>query len=311
MKKIFIFLICLTSLYKSKGQTVFAPPNAVWHYEYTKDLDPPGLNYTRQEVEKDTVYEGVLCSKVIGKRISINAKSNGYDTLILAPQYLYTSGDTVFYYNKDFTHFYPLYIFNVKVGDTVTYHVPYIKTGVTDTTFKAIVDAIDEITIDGKKLRRIKHQPYFSSRYDLAILVERLGAFGQSIIGYQESPRHPDAAYVRCYKDNDIDTNNLAPWGFDCDEMQPLGISDVNISEKANVYPNPANDIISFELPENFVRNITYDIFNNIGIKIDKKFSSSVSGKNLTINISELPLGFYFICVKAESKNIVGKFIKK
>lgn len=64
---------------------------------------------------------------------------------------------------------------------------------------------------------------------------------------------------------------------------------------KIHVFPNPANDALNVELPENW-KNPNLEIFNVLGAKV-------LESKNLRLNIAELPGGIYYLKVSAAKAN--------
>ena len=88
-------------------------------------------------------------------------------------------------------------------------------------------------------------------------------------------------------------------------EIQTQSVQ-VDLSAKSiNAYPNPANEFFNidalFRIDEVIIRNY-------LGQIIIKKevFDSSVK-----INVSALPMGFYFVELKSEQKSFIQKFIKQ
>ena len=76
--------------------------------------------------------------------------------------------------------------------------------------------------------------------------------------------------------------------------------------------PNPATDYLKIELIDNSIEFATLEINNSQGIKV---MSTSITGKEKTIDISKLQKGVYYISifgnVKGQSKITTERFIKE
>jgi hypothetical protein len=82
------------------------------------------------------------------------------------------------------------------------------------------------------------------------------------------------------------------------------GISDYSVAENVKVYPNPASDIITFDLPTN--DNYQYQITDITGKIVH---TGQLINQN-TINISNLTHGFYLIYLQHEDRILTGKVMK-
>ena len=80
------------------------------------------------------------------------------------------------------------------------------------------------------------------------------------------------------------------------------GINEIG-ALKANVYPNPASDVLNISASEELV---SYKVFNVLGKKV-------LAGKlNSSVNVSDLSKGFYFVKTKGASGQLyTAKFIVK
>ncbi|MDI9358977.1 MAG: T9SS type A sorting domain-containing protein [Phycisphaerales bacterium] len=294
-KSILILFYSFILAINLNAQTVFAPPNSVWYSEYHKDFGDGSSNYLKYETLKDTTYYGKLCSKVITRNIKVSFSGTIIDTNAEKPIYTYVSGDTVFYYNDNFSRFYPLYIFNVKVGDTVTYHVPYIPLPKTDTTFSIVVDSIKNITINGINSRIIWSKKTPVSVFTLGILIERLGVInGSSFIGHSYT-LIPTASSggLRCYRDAMIDTN-LNKFKLDCEVLKPTSISTIpTYLEEVKISPNPTQGKVIIEIPKFLREKVNYSVFNEIGQKIT--IEALDQGDIIKFDLTDFPKGLYYL----------------
>lgn len=76
---------------------------------------------------------------------------------------------------------------------------------------------------------------------------------------------------------------------------------------RLNIYPNPVNDLLMFQLPANTpIHQYNYRILNSIGSVID----NSTSYEQNSINIEHLSPGFYQLIIEVGKVIYKGKFVK-
>lgn len=86
-----------------------------------------------------------------------------------------------------------------------------------------------------------------------------------------------------------------------------LSISDFSdFKSKFKIYPNPVQDHLNISLENNGTIS-GYEIYDITGKKVMFKLKTD---KNI-IDTSDLPNGFYFLKVKTDTMNLIGKFIKE
>ncbi len=78
-----------------------------------------------------------------------------------------------------------------------------------------------------------------------------------------------------------------------------------NFAEKLSVYPNPASDIINVNLPDGIDRVTVMEISGKV--IIDNTYDS----ENVSINISKLSAGMYFVKVIKDDQYAIIKFVKE
>ena len=81
------------------------------------------------------------------------------------------------------------------------------------------------------------------------------------------------------------------------------GIQEVSSKAELKIFPNPTSTTIALSLPPN--QNAMLSIFNLLGEKVKEE---KVSGDDVTIDVSELPAGLYFVKSKEQ---LIGKFVKE
>jgi hypothetical protein len=88
-----------------------------------------------------------------------------------------------------------------------------------------------------------------------------------------------------------------------------LGNKEFETSNDIYLYPNPTKGILSISIPSNFGLPNSYTIANTLGQIILQKEVSAAS--DLTINISTLSNGIYFITLAKENEKKTMQFIKE
>ena len=88
-----------------------------------------------------------------------------------------------------------------------------------------------------------------------------------------------------------------------------LNAPDVVAVNNLVVYPNPATEFLNVEVPTaSFIEE--YSIFNSLGQRIRQE-TVAQNLSNLTINVSELARGNYFLQLKSDGLNQTKRFIKR
>jgi len=105
--------------------------------------------------------------------------------------------------------------------------------------------------------------------------------------------------YLTYYKKGSIECGT-----YDSTAMSIM--ESVNPNDRIVIYPNPASTEIHIKV--RFSKSNRISIFNTTGNMI---LSSAVYKNNVTIDISLIPDGLYFILVENDSRNYYSKFIKQ
>ena len=90
--------------------------------------------------------------------------------------------------------------------------------------------------------------------------------------------------------------------GFNCNVT---GIEQLSAQTKLNIFPNPAGNILNFELP-NQINDARLFIYNQLGEEVLS--INKINGKN--INISQLAEGHYFVKIFSGNTYMTGSFVK-
>jgi len=232
MKKIIpIFFLAMLFATQSFAQE-WAPVGAKWVYDVSPGM-PPYL--TVIESVGDTVILDKPCRKLVTTMIYENMDPDGrfyWDSGVISIDFVYSSPDTLFHYDKCKHSFYPLYIMNLKAGDTVL-----VRKGTENcyddqyfcSRFEYVVDSVSTLTLDGREHRVIYNSPVEGSEWmfhhpwnaENYAIIEGIGSLkyfwgvGQGLImeGMVQN--------LRCYTDDHIQYK-ADHWTKDCDYLRPL-----------------------------------------------------------------------------------------
>lgn len=98
--------------------------------------------------------------------------------------------------------------------------------------------------------------------------------------------------------DNTTFSNRI--WGTES------GTNDINIKKILRIWPDPADDLINIELPENFPGIYNLRIADVTGKIVLEK---GVNGKPLTLDVSGMKNGLFIMIITAENSIVTSKFI--
>jgi uncharacterized repeat protein (TIGR01451 family) len=89
---------------------------------------------------------------------------------------------------------------------------------------------------------------------------------------------------------------------------QPNGINEINANESFFIYPNPANDLLTIEMPHfnNIETNMSVYSLNSQVVK-----TMTIRNKKSTLNVKDLAPGLYFIQLNNGSNSYKMKFVKE
>lgn len=266
----------------------WAPVGAEWYYMKYHPYEP-GNSYAKIEVEKDTLYHGQLCSKLIGDFQT----SWGTD-----PKYTYESNDTVYFYHEKLEEFLMLFDIGASPGDT--WQINYDSSAPPpEDTIEIIVDSVGQKVIDGETLRVV----YITQTNVQEIgygyygpIIERVGAPLMLTNYFNYDPSGP----VRCYSDGVID--------YHPDPSTPCDYSNVGLKEeeqsKLNVYPNPVSSLLN--IVTDLDSDLNFVIYDYVGKKV-------LEGKTLNgqIDVSSLNEGSYILKIgEGDEGYNMRKFVK-
>ncbi|HEC43980.1 MAG TPA: T9SS type A sorting domain-containing protein [Bacteroides sp.] len=185
----------------SLSQT-FAPAGSQWYYDegfaFSGDI-----NYLKFQSEKDTLFMGRNCQMLVKeKKLLCNNRPS--------IEFLYTSDDTVYFYDEDFNAFQVLYIFSAKKDDYWSIRIldeeNRIDTLVikVDSTYRSNINGFDLRTLDVTYEK--KAEGHYSYAYHSKI-IERIGDVSYMFNWYPWNSIACDMNFtsgLRCYQDEDI-----------------------------------------------------------------------------------------------------------
>lgn len=313
MKRLISIAALLIFSFSTNAQLNFAPIGAQW---FTKNGWSEVWNggYTYCMVEKDTIYNGIVCRKVM--RLALEQdEQNSVDTQTMTPLYVYTTPDTIFYYNTLFDEFVPLYIFNVSPGMTLSYHMPFVMIAMPpDSMFQIHINSVGEEIIDGVTLRKINGTVVNWAGMDPGYTyIEQLGLLDKQLIP-QEEDMHAsyNHARLRCYQDTMINYHRYLD--MPCDTIPGYtGISELAQQHKnVSVYPNPVQeDWLQVQLHADPGKIMQVQVYSITGACLTTRLNSDYA-QRMRLNVGDLPPGIYQLKVSRDGQVIgSGRFVKQ
>ena len=193
-----------------------------------------------------------------------------------------------------------LYDFNLTAGDTIHTMPSYVDTN--------IVQSVDSILI-GSDYRKIYY--YNSSSYGpdtcTHFLIEGIGS-GAGLFSELCGSCFEHGYRLECFKqDNQIlyYPNNIFcqnDTGTVCNFT--VSVSEVKSEKYIVISPNPATTQLAISSRQGTIKEI--EIYDVLGEKVHLE-QLSISNYQLTVNVSELHSGIYFVILRGEKSSAAGK----
>lgn len=285
MKNIFTLFLVFISSFVLIAQD-FAPIGAEWYFAYESPFSfVETVSYRKFIATKDTSFMSKPC-RLINSNILV-----------------YSSNDTVYFYDNMFNEFQVLYVFNAQVNDF--WHIKVMDETNDIDTVVVTVDSLSTMSINGFSLKVMnvtyskiaEHQEFPHS----SKIVEKIGDLHQFFNWRSETDNFvSDVGYftgIRCYEDLIIGyyqkNSSIA-----CDYIYFTDINDQQEKEGFTIFPNPVKNTL-------FINNISYktyrySILNQNGVTVLSQQSDSQS-----FNVSNLPKGVYTLLIEEMSKKIL------
>ena len=301
MKWILSFLL-FVFVNASLTSQVWIDQGAEWHFDFSK-VSSGGvikLSYTQ-----DTIIQGNICQKLVPTRYNLTSDQFGNIVLssvqVESARYTSVSGDTVFYLLNN--QFEVLYNFGAQMNDTWDLGVD-TNSMLCGSSF-AIVDSIDNVTINSSNLRTI----YMNSQSNSSVILhgranERFGNMQQYLFPV---PTNCDTNIIvdfediifKCYKDNSFATYNVT--NESCGHL----ISVENYEKlqlTTNVFPNPTTSELFIDAEVEFSEIAIYNL--------NGKLIRSMNVHRDLINVSDLPKGVYVLRLNSNMGAVTKRFVK-
>jgi hypothetical protein len=296
MKK-FLFVFSFLVVFQSKAQNSFPFPdtNAYWNMFYqvwgNLSVDNP------IGVIGDTTINNTQYVKICQSTDTLFEFQSNY------PFYCAVREEDSKYYFvfPDETSEVLVYDFTLAIGDTISYTFSQFN------GLSLIVIEKDSILVGSnyrKRLKFINADPQFSN-WDTQEWIEGIGSnFGlKNIREYYYDGGH----YTSCFHQNDS-LVYLNPQFQACYRWTLVGLEENKI-QPLKVFPNPANEQISFELLSDELLQSPFEITDMQG---KNYFSSTVNSSTFSISTIHFPSGVYFYKILHSSGKVYrGKFVKK
>jgi len=197
-----------------------------------------------------------------------------------------------------------LYDFNINLGDSVLFNL------YGQFPEKIPVINIDSIQINGQFYRRFHFaEPTMINAFDLLseIWIEGIGSIhGPTFPNFpiKFSTEIPDSLILTCTFSNSQQFWQHPSYNY-CYLNIVLGI-DNNTKPNLTIYPNPVQDNIKINLTK--TDNYEINVFNSAGQKIIEK---TITSDFVTLDLTTLNDGIYFITVDSKTERWTSKLLKK
>lgn len=316
---LFILSMQLSNSY-AQGET-FAPIGAEWYFDRTgHDYDFWG--YTKSTVIKDSVIDGKTCRIINSMIVQYPGTSKTIDTIQEeAAMIVYTTPDTVYYLNKEIERFVPLYIFNVDVGDTISYRTPFamppnfLEFPPEDTIFRILITEVSTTEISGVPLKTVFYTALDKWGFKLSpepegSYMEKIGSTNSPLLAHMPLLGYTAASnptYIRCYTD-DLVRYPASIEHRACDYVEGLNtsISDYLLDGHPKIYPNPARDYVTIRNEGGGYSITSVEVYDMVGRKV-KTFAFENSDQEQVLFIADLLPGTYILRIKSNEQIVNQK----
>lgn len=269
--------------------------DAEWYYEVRPMVNcvPCVISYQSFGIVGDTLIQSKNCAILQRFNSLALCESLGSDY-----EFIYQSNDTVFWYNATIEEFTILYDFSAMVGDSWEILVH-------NCSFTVSVDLVDSLFI-ANRYYKVFHVSD-DNNYFTGNIIENIGhttAFFPKEIYWECQGLGCDSDIIdglRCYIQSDT---LIYKWSDEpCDTTYLItGIQHIEENE-FSLFPNPANDFIYLNLPDNLLTDavpLYYRIINSKGHLVT---TADISGVK-RVNIGALDSGIYIFQLYDKKSNL-------
>jgi len=89
----------------------------------------------------------------------------------------------------------------------------------------------------------------------------------------------------------------------------PVGIEELSADNSASVYPNPSDGNVTFQWKKDNLKRLLIEIYSVDGKLVATKTEKNLLEKSTTVNLTNLPEGFYLMKITADNVVSEGKLI--
>lgn len=269
----------------------------------------------------DTLIEDTLYSTLMARQFHHTGRSSNGTTF--EDSTLYAAIPEAFFYHDSTSSItyirlpggnkaFPRYYSNLEIGDTIRYYeLKNFPNGEFYTDF--VVQDKDSVTYFGNiyfKLTLGDSPSYIENE-----IVGGLGG-GNGLIHYLRYLPDNDYEYIGCMNiDNVYELYDPNTQTLECNfDYSPDQITKVERIEKSRlpimVFPNPATSTLTVDISNDRIKEI--QIFSSLGARVSLESKAEINSNFITIDITLLPKGVYYIHVGSQSGHLyVEKLIKK
>jgi len=297
MKKfLFLFLVVLSFDVNSQN---FAPIGTQWHYTYANFSV---FGYVEITSVDDTIINGYECKKLSKFRETYDYLSNQYNDEDLGAEFVRSDEDKVYIYRNGL--FYTLYDFSAQIDETWDIPYTYDVPEECDTIGTVKVINTGDTIIQGESLRYVVVESLENSAWQLyGMIIEKIGPVELYLLPEQTCLLDfYEGGVFRCFDNGEF---HVETGPYPCRYIT-LGISELD-DKSLNCYPNPATQIITFELPE-VIKSTSLLIKDITGSTIETITINSKQDK-LVWNCSKVSKGVYFYQTQINEEVYRGKIV--
>ena len=304
MKKLLtLFLLIPACSLFGQNSITFTDPDATWNVASTYPHANPQFP---DFVETTTKVNGYIGDTLIGgaywSKMYITSDSSFQSGFTFLGDVKETNGFVIFLGATGTID--TIYNFNLNIGDSVAYNFIFGKTYLK-------VENIDSIEINGEYYKQFHFQePWVVPFYLNEVWIEEIGSIHGPL--FPADPRVfeteiPDSTYLTCYKSNDtVVWNN--PDYESCYINIVLSTNDIQ-NEQLKVFPNPFNNEIRIEFPDNEKAKYIMSIYDLSGNLI---FATPINQTgHYEINSQSLKTGIYIIQIESDKQIFRQKLVKQ
>lgn len=303
MKRILLFLFVCVS-FSIFSQSIWTKGNAVWHYSF---YNVGERGYTKLWEAGDTTVLGIACTTIKRERHSFISGSNGssFESVTsLSTGVIYTSNDTVFYWDNDADRFFVLYDFSAQVNDQWVLQTKEAYFDCNDTSV-CVVESAGSVSLNGQNAIQLTVSHTSDSPSELIGTVNsRFGATGCYLLPFPRRCDNPgsldlDQVELICFQDDSLYYN---PSDGACEYY--LGLDQLQY-EDIRIYPNPTSNKLNI-LSDASVSSI--EIFDSYGKRC---FAQSPDLTFTELDLSGLNSGIYLVQITTNTGQVTIRRIQR